>query len=287
MSGTIKLNNGTEMRQVGLGVFMIPDGDATYNSVLSALKAGYRKIDTAHAYQNERSVGKAIKDSGIPRSEIFLASKLWPSEYGEGKTAVAIDKMLERLGTEYLDLCYLHQPFGDVKGAWKDLEKAYAAKKIRNLGISDFDFSEKLFTDFVEGTTVKPQMLQIELHPYAQRLNIRELAKKYDIKVECWYPFGGRESKGVILKDPVIVKIAEAHKKSPVQVILRFDIQQGLAILPGSSNPAHIAANLDVFDFTLTADEVKAIEGLNKEQRFFTMTFEEAEKKLTAWAPAD
>ena len=159
---TITLNNGVVIPQFGLGVYSIPAGETTYNSVLAALKAGYRHIDTAHAYQNERSVGQAVKDSGIPREEIWITSKLWPNEYGEGVTLKQLDKMLARLGLEYLDLVYLHQPLGDYNGAWKELEKALEMGKVRAIGISDFDFNDELFESIVVPAKVKPQMFQIE-----------------------------------------------------------------------------------------------------------------------------
>ena len=283
----VTLNNGLKMPQVGLGVFQVPDGEKTYNAVLAALKCGYRKIDTAHAYQNERSVGKAIKDSGIPRSEIWITSKLWINEYGEGKTLPALEKMLARLGVDYIDLVYLHQPFGDVKGAWKDLEKAVEQKKARSIGISDFDYRENMFTDFVDSVNIKPVTLQIECHPFAQRKNFQALAAKYNILIECWYPFGGRQSNGVVLKDPTINKIAQAHNCSATQVILRFDVQVGLLPLPGSLTPAHIEDNFKILNFTLSEEEMKEMRALNKEQRFFTMNEEQSNKNLSAWAVED
>ena len=167
-----ELNNGTKIPQLGLGTFMLAEGEGeseAYTAALTALKAGYRHIDTAHAYSNERSIGRAIKYSGIPREEIWVTSKLWPSEFGEGKTAEAFEKMLKRLDLDYVDLVYVHQPVGDVMGAWKDLEKAYKEGKIKALGISNFDKDEKVFDEFFKTVEVKPQIMQMECHPYAQR----------------------------------------------------------------------------------------------------------------------
>jgi len=275
----LTLNNGVVIPQFGLGVYSIPAGEVTYNSVLTALKAGYRHIDTAHAYQNERSVGQAIKDSGIPRDSIWVTSKLWPNEYGEEVTPKQLDKMLERLGLEYIDLVYLHQPLRDYNGGWRALEKALEAGKVRAIGISDFDFSDELFNSIVEPARIKPQMFQIECHPYAQREHWQEMAKKYDIKIECWFPLGGRDSKGEILRDPVIGEIAKAHGKSAAQIIIRWHIQKGFCVVPGSSNPKHIKENIEVFDFELTQDEMTKMASLNKEKRYFNMTY----KQIKEW----
>ena len=272
---TLTLNNGVVMPQFGLGVYSIPEGEITYNSVLTALKAGYRHIDTAHAYGNERSVGRAIKDSGIPRDSIWVTSKLWPNEYGEDITPKQLDKMLDRLGLKYLDLVYLHQPLRDYNGGWKALEAALEDGKVRAIGISDFDFDDELFNSIVEPARIKPQMFQIECHPYAQREHWQEMAKKYNIQIECWFPLGGRDSKGEILRDPIIGEIAAAHGKSAAQVIIRWHIQKGFSVVPGSSNPKHIQENIEVFDFELTPEEMARMASLNKEKRYFNMTYQQ------------
>lgn len=275
----IKLNNGVEMPQFGLGTFALDDknGEA-YNAVLTALKAGYRHIDTAHAYGNERSVGRAIKDSGIPREEIWVTSKLWPNEFGEGTTEKAIDRMLNRLGLDYIDLVFVHQPVGDIKGAWKDLAKTQKAGKIRALGISNFDKDEPLFHDFMKTTEVKPQVMQLECHPYAQRKHWQKLLKKNNIQQEDWYPLGGRQSNGLLLRDDVINKIAKTHGKSPAQIIIRWHIQEGFVVIPGASNPDYIRENIDVFDFSLSKKEMQEIRKLNKEQRIFNPPYEEQKR---------
>ena len=272
----IELNNGVKMPQFGLGTFMLDDknGEA-YNAVLTALKAGYRHIDTAHAYGNERSVGRAIKDSGIPRNEIWVTSKLWPNEYGEGITTEALDRMLKRLGLDYIDMVYIHQPVGDVYGAWKDLVKAQKAGKVRAIGISNFDKDEKLFDSFIKTVEVKPQTMQLECHPYAQRVHWQKKLRANNIQQENWYPLGGRQSNGLLLRDPVINKIAKAHKKSPAQIIIRWHIQEGFSVIPGASNPDYIKENINVFDFSLNRKEMNEIRKLNTEKRIFDPPYEE------------
>lgn len=267
----ITLNNGVKIPQLGLGTFALNNNGEAYNSVLSALKAGYRHIDTAHAYQNETSVGKAIKDSGVPREEIWVTSKLWPTEYADKK---ALDKMLDRLGLEYLDLVYIHQPIGEYMTAWKYLVQAQKDGKVRAIGISNFDRSEELFDSFMAQVEVKPQMMQLECHPFAQRVYWQKKLKKHNIQQENWFPLGGRWSGGSIFKNETIQSIAKTKGKSPVQIIIRWHIQEGFCVIPGSSNPAHIQENIDVFDFTLTDEEMAAIRAINKERLFFVTTME-------------
>ena len=276
----VQLNNGILMPQFGLGTFLQPSDEVCEQSCLTALKAGYRHIDTAHAYNDEAGVGRAVKESGIPREEIWVTSKLWPNEYGEGKTAQAIDAMLERMQLDYIDLLYVHQPVGDFVGAWKDMEKAVAAGKVRALGISNFDANDEVFNRIMEVATIKPAVLQMECHPYAQRLAVREKAKAHNIQVECWFPLGGAMSNGALLKDPTIMEIAKAHGKTAAQVILRWHIQEGFSVIPGASNPDYIKENIDIFDFTLTDDEMAEMRGLNKEQRFFNMSFSDVERMV-------
>lgn len=283
----VQLNNGILMPRFGLGTFLQPNDSVCYNSVSTALKAGYRHIDTAHAYGDERGVGLAVKESGIPRNEIWMTSKLWPSEYGEGKTLAAIDRMLERLNTDYIDLLYVHQPVGDFVGAWKDMEKAVAMGKVRALGISNFDANDEVFQIIMRESTVKPAVLQIECHPYAQRVEMREKVRPYGIHVTSWFPLGGAMSQGVLLRDPEIMKIAEAHGKTPAQIILRWHIQEGLSAIPGATNPDYINENIGIFDFELTDGEMQTMRSLNKETRFFNMTLPQVEEMVRNYPLAD
>lgn len=274
----VQLNNGILMPQFGLGTFLQPSDSVCEQSCLTALMAGYRHIDTAHAYNDEAGVGRAVKKSGILREEIWITSKLWPTEYGEGKTLKAIDKMLERMQLYYIDLLYVHQPVGDFVGAWRDMEKAVAMGKVRALGISNFDASDEVFSKIMSESRVKPAVLQIECHPYAQRLPMREKVKPYGIQVECWFPLGGAMSNGVLLRDSVICSIAEIHGKTPAQIILRWHIQEGFSVIPGASNPDYIKENIQIFDFELTDEEMSRIRSLNREKRFFNMSLEEKER---------
>lgn len=283
----VQLNNGILMPRFGLGTFLQPNDSVCCNSVSTALKAGYRHIDTAHAYGDERGVGVAVKESGIPRNEIWITSKLWPSEYGEGKTLAAIDRMLERLNTDYIDLLYVHQPVGDFVGAWKDMEKAVAMGKVRALGISNFDANDEVFQRIMRESTVKPAVLQIECHPYAQRVEMREKVRPYGIHVTSWFPLGGAMSQGALLRDPEIMKIAEAHGKTPAQIILRWHIQEGLSAIPGATNPDYINENIGIFDFELTDGEMQTMRSLNKETRFFNMTLPQVEEMVRNYPLAD
>lgn len=266
------------MPQLGLGTFLQPSDSVCEQSCLTALKAGYRHIDTAHAYNDEAGVGRAVKESGIPRKDIWITSKLWPTEYGEGKTLKAIDEMLKRMQLYYIDLLYVHQPIGDYVGAWRDMEKAVAMGKVRALGISNFDASDEVFNKIMNESKVKPAVLQIECHPYAQRLAIREKVKPYGIHITCWFPLGGAMSKGALLKDPTIMNIAKTHGKTPAQVILRWHIQEGFSVIPGASNPDYIRENIKIFDFELTDEEMKQMRSLNKEKRFFNMSLKDKER---------
>ena len=279
----VTLNDGNKIPQFGLGVYMIPGDDNTKAACLEAFRAGYRHIDTAHAYQNERGVGAAVKESGIPREEIWITTKLWPSEYGEGKTAEAIDKMLSRLDTDYIDLLLLHQQFGDYIGAWKDMEKAVAAGKVKSIGISNFE-SERL-EELLAAATIKPSVLQVECHPYYQQTQLKERIAKYDTVIESWYPIGHGDKD--LLNEPVFTELAEKYGKNNVQIILRWHIQEGTIVFPKSTNPKHIQDNIDIFDFELTAEEMERIRALDKGVRFFNMSLAEQEEHLSGFTPAD
>lgn len=279
----IKLNDGTNIPQFGLGVYMVPDGADTENAVLAALKMGIRHIDTAHAYQNERSVGKAVKKSGVSREEIWITTKLWPHEYGEGKTMRAIEHMLERLDVEYIDLLLLHQQFGDYIGAWKDMEKAVALGMVKSIGLSNFE-SERL-EEVLSAATIKPSVLQVECHPYYQQNELKKRLTNSGTVIEAWYPIGHGDSG--LINETIFTEIGKKYGKSNVQIILRWHIQEGTIVFPKTTNPEHMKDNFEIFDFELTEDEMKQIRNLDKGKRFFNMSLAEQEKNLGAWHPAD
>ena len=279
----ITLNDGTKIPQFGLGVYQVPEGEATINAVKTALEMGVRHIDTAHVYQNERSVGKAVKESGIPRNEIWITTKLWPSEYGEGKTSDAIDKMLKRLNTDYIDLLLLHQQFGDYIGAYKDMQKAVKDGRVKSIGLSNFE-SERL-EEVLAMAEIPPSVLQVECHPYYQQNELKKRIEKYGTVIEAWYPIGHGD-KGLI-NEPLFTKLGQKYGKTNVQIILRWHIQEGTIIFPRSTNPVHIKENFEIFDFELTKDEMEKIRKLNSGKRFFNMTLEQQEQMLGSWKPED
>ena len=279
----LTLNNGAKIPQFGMGVYQVPEGEETKQACLSALRMGYRHIDTAHAYQNERSVGAAVLESGIPREEIWVTSKLWPSEYGEGKTMAGIDKMLSRLNIGYIDLLLLHQQVGDYMGAWRDMEKAVAQGKVRSIGLSNFE-SERL-EEVCEGASIKPAALQVECHPYYQQNDLKKRLAPYGTVIESWYPIGHGDAG--LINEPVFTELAKKYGKTNVQIILRWHIQAGNVIFPKSTNPQHIRDNFDIFDFALTAEEMEKIAALDCGKRFYHATLEEQERSFSLWAPAD
>lgn len=275
------LNDGREMPRFGIGTFNVPGDSVAADAVSFALKNGYRHIDTAHAYRVERGVGQAIKESGVPREEIWVTSKLWLSEYGDADAA--INRMLDRLGLDYIDLLYVHQPMGDWRGAWRAMERAVAAGKVRSLGLSNFDAADSLYTAAIKWAKIKPAVMQIECHPYAQRKTWAEKLANDSIVLEAWFPLGGAMSNGALFKDPVLMKIAEAHTKTPAQIILRWHIQEGHSTIPGATYHPYIAENIDIFDFELTPEEMAEIRALDKEQRFFNTNYKEAEQFILNW----
>lgn len=277
----VTLNNGQQMPRFGIGTFNVPGDSVAADAVSFALKNGYRHIDTAHAYRVERGVGQAIKESGVPREEIWVTSKLWPSEYGDAD--VAIDRMLDRLGLDYIDLLYVHQPMGDWRGAWRAMERAVESGKVKSLGLSNFDAADSLYTAALEWAKIKPTVMQIECHPYAQRKAWAEKLSNDSIVLEAWFPLGGAMSNGALFKDPALMKIAEAHGKTPAQIILRWHIQEGHSTIPGATYHPYITENISIFDFELTPEEMATIRALDKEQRFFNMDYKEAEQFMLNW----
>ena len=255
----ITLNDGNMIPAVGFGVFMIPADGSTYKAVLEALKVGYRHIDTAAAYFNEREVGKAVRDSGIPREEIFVTSKLWLQDYGYEAAKKGIDTSLSKLGLDYIDLYLLHQPYGDVAGAWKALEEAKAEGKIKSIGVSNM--TPKLYTELTADFATKPAVNQVECNPLFQQKALRGVLAKDDVKLEAWYPLGHGDKS--LLENPSITALAEKYGKNAGQIILRFEVQEGFIVLPKSTNPERIKGNIDIFDFELTADEMETIRALD------------------------
>jgi Aldo/keto reductases, related to diketogulonate reductase len=279
----ITLNNGCKIPQFGLGVYQIAGDENTRTACLEAMNLGYHHIDTAHAYQNERGVGAAVRESSIPRKDIWVTSKLWPSEYGVGKTALAIDKMLSRLDTDYIDLLLLHQQFGDYIGAWNDMEKAVAEGKVRSIGLSNFE-SERL-EEVLIASHIKPAVLQVECHPYYQQNALKKRVEACGTVLESWYPIGHGDKN--LIKEPLFTELAQKYSKTNVQIILRWHIQVGNIIFPKSTNPQHIQDNMNIFDFELTDDEMNRIKYLDKGVRFFNMSLAEQEANLGKFVPAD
>ena len=279
----ITLNDGNKIPQFGLGVYQVPEGEATINAVKTALEMGVRHIDTAHAYQNERSVGCAVKESGIPREEIWITTKLWPSEYGEGKTSDGIDKMLKRLDTDYIDLLLLHQQFGDYIGAYKDMQKAVKDGRVKSIGLSNFE-SERL-EEVLDIANICPSVLQVECHPYYQQNELKKRVEKYGTVIESWYPIGHGDKN--LINEPLFTKLGQKYGKTNVQIILRWHIQEGTIVFPRSTNPVHIKENFEIFDFELTQDEMNEIRKLDSGKRFFNMTLEQQEQMLGSWKPED
>ena len=270
----IALNNGVKCPVVGIGTFMLSPAEAQ-NSVKEALKMGYRLIDTANAYVNERAVGRGIKESGVKREEVFLSTKLWPSEY---ENENAVDETLERLGVEYVDLLYIHQPAGNWMAGYRQLEKAYREGKAKSIGISNFEgkYIEELQTKW----EIVPQFIQVEAHPYFDQDELRKTLDKYDIKLMSWYPLGHGDKS--LINEPVFAKLALKYGKTPAQVILRWHTQMGFVVIPGSKNVDHIRDNMDILDFTLTDDEMGEIAKLNKGVRYYIRT-DEALAGFASW----
>ena len=255
----ITLNDGNMIPAVGFGVFMIPADGSTYKAVLEALKVGYRHIDTAAAYFNEAEVGKAVRDSGIPREKIFVTSKLWLQDYGYEAAKKGIDTSLSKLGLDYIDLYLLHQPYGDVAGAWKALEEAKVEGKIKSIGVSNM--TPKLYTELTADFATKPAVNQVECNPLFQQKALRKVLAKDDVKLEAWYPLGHGDKS--LLENPVITALAEKYGKNAGQIILRFEVQEGFIVLPKSTNPERIKGNIDIFDFELNYEEMDSIRGLD------------------------
>ena len=256
---SIKLNDGNSIPAIGFGVFLVEPNGPTYEAVKKAIQAGYRHIDTAAAYFNEEDVGKAVRDSGVSREEMFITSKLWLQDYGYEAAKKGVDASLQKLGMDYMDLYLLHQPYGDVAGAWRALEEAKAAGKIKSIGVSNM--TPRLWTEFTAQFDTVPAVNQVECNPFFQQKELRKLLDEKDVRVEAWYPLGHGSRE--LLDAPAIKTAAEKYGKNAGQVILRFEVQEGIIALPKSTNPARIAGNIDIFDFELTDAEMDAIRALD------------------------
>lgn len=257
---TIQLNDGNQIPAVGFGTFQIPNDGSTYQAVKAALAAGYRHVDTAVAYFNEAEVGQAVRDSGIPRDEIWVTSKLWLQDFGFEPAQRAIDVSLQKLGLDYLDLYLIHQPYGDVPGAWRAMEAAQKAGKIRSIGVSNM--TPKLWQQFVPEFTTILAVNQVEFNPYFQQTELRQLLAPHDVKLEAWAPLGqGNQS---LLNEPVIQQLAVKYGKDAGQVILRYENQLGIIVFPKSVHEARIKSNLDIFDFDLTPTEMAQLAALDQ-----------------------
>ena len=258
----ITLSSGYKMPVLGLGTYSL-HGDECINAILSAIKLGYRKFDTATYYGNEEEVGEAIRRSGIPREEFFICTKLYPNEFGHAERA--IEESLARLNIGYVDLMLLHHPGANDVEAYKAMERAAAEGKIRSLGVSNYYIEE--MTEFLPQVDTKPVMTQNEIHPYYQEKEVVKFMYEHGIVIEGWYPFGGRGHTQAMFSNETIQEIAKAHGKSPAQVILRWDLQNGVAVIPGSSNPDHQKENIFVFDFELTDEEMARINALDRNEK--------------------
>lgn len=258
------LNNGLKMPMAGIGTFLLSPDEAEA-SVLAALAGGYRLIDTANAYVNEKAVGRAMKKSGLKREEIFLETKLWPSFYEDED---AVDKTLERLGADYIDLLLIHQPTGNYVAGYRQMEKAYKEGKVRAIGLSNFNQGQ--IEKILSLCEVKPAVLQTEVHPYFQERELKKFLERAGMVIQAWYPLGHGDK--ALLEEPLFAELAKKYGKTNAQVILRWHIQAGNIVIPGSKNPAHIKDNFDLFDFSLTEEEMAKIAALDKDTRYYTST---------------
>ncbi len=275
--GYFTLNNGLKCPVTGIGTYLLAPADAE-NSVREALKMGCRLIDTANVYVNERAVGRGMKDSGVKREDIFLSTKLWPTEY---ENPDAVDETLSRLGVEYVDLLYIHQPAGNWLAGYRQLEKAYKEGKAKAIGISNFE--GKYIEELKNKWEIIPQFIQVEAHPYFTQKELRNTLDQYGIRLMSWYPLGHGDKS--LMEEPVFTALGKKYGKSPAQVILRWHIQTGFAVIPGSKNVNHIRDNLDIFDFSLTDEEMAEIAKLDKGKRYYYRTNEQLEQ-FAVWRPA-
>lgn len=273
------LNNGVKMPMAGIGTFLLSPDEAEV-SVLSALQCGYRLIDTANAYVNEKAVGRAMKRSGLKREEIFLETKLWPSFYEQDD---AVDKTLARLDTDYIDLLLIHQPAGNYIAGYRQMEKAYKEGKVRAIGLSNFN--EAQIREILEICEVKPSVLQTEVHPYSQEKALKQFLAQEGMVIQAWYPLGHGDK--ALINEPLFTELAQKYGKSNVQIILRWHIQDGNIVIPGSKNAEHIRDNFDLFDFSLSDEEMAKIAAMDQKKRYYTSTPEMLDRYVQMVPPVD
>lgn len=273
------LNNGVKMPMAGIGTFLLSPEEAEA-SVLSALECGYRLIDTANAYLNEKAVGRAMKKSGLKREEIFLETKLWPAFY---RQADAVEKTLQRLDTDYIDLLLIHQPAGDYVAGYKLMEQACKEGKVKAIGLSNFTPAQ--IQEILDLCEIKPAVLQTEVHPYSQEKELKQFLAKEGMVIQAWYPLGHGD-KG-LLQEPLFAQLAKKYGKTNAQIILRWHIQDGNIVIPGSKNPAHIKDNFDLFDFALTQQEMDQIAAMDQQKRYYVSTPEMLKKYAEMVPPVD
>lgn len=272
----VVLNNGVEMPILGFGVFQIQDESECEQAVYDALMAGYRLIDTAASYLNEKAVGRALKRSGVPREELFITTKLWVQDTGYEQTKKAFEKSLERLQLDYLDLYLIHQPFGDVYGSWRAMEELYRDGKIKAIGVSNF-YPDRL-TDFIIHNEVVPAVNQVETHPFCQQIESHNLMKENKVQIESWGPFA--EGKNNMFQNEVLASIAKKYNKSVAQVILRWLTQRGVVAIPKSVRKERIIENFNIFDFELSQVEIERIGELDTKESLF---FSHRDPEMVKW----
>lgn len=271
----VTLSNGVRMPQLGYGVYQVSK-DECERCVLDALKVGYRHIDTAQSYFNEEEVGTAIAKSGILREEIFLTSKVWVEHYGYEQTKASVYESLRKLKTDYIDLMLLHQPFGDYYGAWRALEELYGEGKLRSIGISNF-YPDRM-VDLCSFSRIRPMVNQVETHPHNQQTEAQKWMQKYGVQIEAWAPFG--EGRGGLFTDGAIAKIAAKYERTVAQIILRWELQRGIVVIPKSVHIERMIENFNVFDFALSDEEMAIMATLDKKQSSF---FSHTDPNMVEW----
>lgn len=272
---TVKLNNGVLMPQLGYGVYQVSKEECE-RCVQDALQVGYRLIDTAQSYFNEEEVGRAIAKSGIPREEIFLTTKVWIEHYGYEACKASVLESMRKLQVEYLDLCLLHQPFGDVYGAYRALEDLYEEGKIRAIGISNF-YTDRMI-DLASFARIQPMVNQVEIHPHNQQVESKQWHDKYHVQMEAWAPFG--EGRNGMFELPELKKIGQKYGKTPAQVMLRWQLQRGIVVIPKSTHIERMQENFDVFDFVLAEEDMAMIATLDQKQSAF---FSHTDPAMVEW----